>query len=57
MGKVYLRLMISVKAMTGSPFGEYGCRNYHKNNFDQDVPDGGVIVEDKYGRKRVEKMK
>jgi len=56
MGKVYLRLMISVKAMRGGRFGEYGYLNYLKNNFDQDVREDEFIAEDKYGHKTVQKL-
>lgn len=31
-GKVFLRLMISIKNMTGGQFGEFGYLNYLKNN-------------------------
>ena len=49
MGQVYLRLMISVKNMSGGRFGEYGYLNYLKNNLGKDLPADEFIAEDKPG--------
>ena len=48
-GQVYLRLMISVKSMSGGVFGEYGYLNYLKNNLGQHVDNGKIVAEDKFG--------
>ena len=53
-GKVYLRLMISVKAMSGGRFGEYGYLNYLKNNLATDIGEGEFIMEDKFGSKTIQ---
>lgn len=50
-GQVYLRLMISVKKMSGGRMGEYGYLNYLKNNLDERVGDEEFITEDKFGNK------
>lgn len=52
-GEVYLRLMTSVKNMSGGRWGEYGYLNYLKNNLGQDVGEKEFIAEDKFGRKTV----
>ncbi len=47
--QVFLRLMLSIKNMSGGRFGEFGYLNYLKNNFADDRPEDGFIVEDKFG--------
>ena len=51
---VMLRIIISVKNMTGGPFGPYGYLNYVKNNLHPDAVDsvGGHIIETKDGKKK-----
>lgn len=50
-GQVFLRLMISIKKMSGGKLGEFGYLNYLKNNlFDTDLEDQ-FIIEDKFGNK------
>jgi hypothetical protein len=49
-GQVFLRLMISVKKMSGGRMGEYGYLNYLKNNLEEDRGNE-VVVEDKFGNK------
>ena len=54
--KVMLRIIISVKKMTGGSFGAYGYLNYVKNNLHPDVVGndvGGHIIETKGGKKKV----
>ena len=53
--KVMLRIIISVKKMTGGSFGPYGYLNYVKNNLHPDVEDSfdGYIIETKDGKKKV----
>ena len=55
-GQVYLRLMISVKSMSGGRFGEYGYLNYLKNNLGQRIGDDEFIAEDKFGDKITHKL-
>ncbi len=52
---VMLRIIISVKKMTGGPFGPYGYLNYVKNNLHPDVVDNidGHIIETKDGKKEI----
>lgn len=50
-GEVYLRLMISVKKMTGGRWGDYGYLNYLKNNLGQSLSDKEFISEDKFGNR------
>jgi len=50
-GQVFLRLMISVKKMSGSRFGEFGYLNYLKNNLGNMNSRGQFIAEDKFGNK------
>jgi hypothetical protein len=50
-GKIYLRLMISLKNMSGGRMGNYGYLNYLKNNLNEPLPDRDVIIEDKFGNK------
>ncbi len=50
-GQVFLRLMVSVKNMTGGRMGEFGYLNYLKNNLGKRNKDEGVVVEDKFGYK------
>jgi len=56
-GQVYLRLMISVKAMRGGQFGEYGYLNYLKNNLGPDLPADEIVTEDKFGNKIRQKLR
>lgn len=53
-GTVMLRIIISVRNMTGGPFGPCGYLNYVKNNLHPDVVDtiGGHIIETKDGKKK-----
>ena len=54
--KVMLRIIISVKKMTGGPFGSYGYLNYVKNNLHPDVMGddvGGHVIETKDGKKKI----
>lgn len=50
-GQVFLRLMISVKKMSGGRFGEFGYLNYLKNNLGNMNLNGQFIAEDKFGNK------
>ena len=50
-GQVYLRLMISVKKMSGGRMGEYGYLNYLKNNLGESLGDEEFITEDKFGNR------
>jgi len=51
-GQVFLRLMISVKKMSGGRFGEFGYLNYLKNNLgNMNSNRGQFIAEDKFGNK------
>ena len=50
-GQVFLRLMISIKKMSGGRMGEYGYLNYLKNNLGEGDMQGKYIVEDKFGNK------
>lgn len=54
-GQVFLRLMISVKNMSGGRMGEFGYLNYLKNNLGGRGENDGVVVEDKFGRKTIRK--
>ncbi len=56
-GQVFLRLMISIKMMSGGQFGEFGYLNYLKNNFENIDKDGQFIVEDKFGNKTLRTLK
>ena len=55
-GKVYLRLMISIRKMSGGRMGEYGYLNYLKNNLRAGPMDGEFIAEDKFGNKELRKL-
>ncbi len=56
-GQVLLRLMISVKKMSGSKFGEFGYLNYLKNNLgDSTLDKGQFITEDKFGNKILQQL-
>jgi hypothetical protein len=48
-GQVYLRLMISIKKMSGGRLGNKAYLNYLKNNLGASVPEDKFIVEDKFG--------
>src|SRR4030042_2593415 len=50
-GQVFLRLMISIKKMSGSRMGEFGYLNYLKNNLGNANLGETFIVEDKFGNK------
>jgi len=50
-GQVFLRLMISVKSMSGGRMGEFGYLNYLKNNLGRRDENEAVVVEDKFGKK------
>jgi hypothetical protein len=54
-GRVMLRIIISVNNMTGSQFGPYGYLNYLKNNLHPDVAGSidGHIIETKDGKKQI----
>jgi len=52
-GQVYLRLMISIKKMSGGRMGNKGYLNYLKNNLDEPIPEGKFVVEDKFGNKSI----
>jgi len=52
-GQVYLRLMISIKKMSGGRMGNKGYLNYLKNNLDASVPEDKFVVEDKFGNKSI----
>jgi len=56
-GHVFLRLMISVKNMSGGRMGEFGYLNYLKNNLGGRGENDEVVVEDKFGRKTIRKYK
>jgi hypothetical protein len=56
MGQVYLRLMISVRSMSGGRFGEYGYLNYLKNNLGGQLLGDECIIEDKFGNKMRHKL-
>jgi len=50
-GQVFLRLMISIKNMSGGRMGEFGYLNYLKNNLASKNLENHFIVEDKFGNK------
>jgi len=56
-GQVLLRLMISVKKMSGGRFGEFGYLNFLKNNLGNENLDGQFIAEDKFGTKTLHNSK
>jgi len=51
-GQVFLRLMISIKSMSGGRMGEFGYLNFLKNNLGNFGIEKGFIVEDKFGNKK-----
>lgn len=53
-GKIMLRLIISIKNMTGGKIGPYGYLNYLKNNMNTDGTSlaDGFILETKEGKKK-----
>ena len=55
-GQVFLRLMISIKKMSGGSMGEYGYLNYLKNNLGEGSMHGKYIVEDKFGNKITQRV-
>lgn len=50
-GQVFLRLMISIKNMSGGRMGEFGYLNYLKNNLGNTNLGETFITEDKFGNK------
>jgi len=50
-GQVLLRLMMSIKKMSGGIMGEFGYLNYLKNNFGKVSEGSQLVVEDKFGNK------
>ena len=56
-GQVFLRLMISVKKMSGGRFGEFGYLNYLKNNLGNKNLNGQFVAEDKFGTKTLHNNK
>lgn len=55
-GQVFLRLMISIKKMSGGRFGEFGYLNYLKNNLGDTNETPHFIAEDKFGNKTTEHL-
>ena len=56
-GQIFLRLMISVKHMSGGKFGEFGYLNYLKNNLGNiNLDKGQFITEDKFGNKIAQQL-
>ncbi len=55
MGKVILRMIISINNMTGGQFGAYGYLNFLKNNISADavIDFDGYIIETKDGKRTV----
>lgn len=56
-GQVFLRLMISIKSMSGGSLGEFGYLNYLKNNLTDKRPGNDFIVEDKFGNVTAHSLK
>ena len=54
--KIILRLMLSVKNISGGPFGPCGYLNYVKNNILHKAPDGHFIAEDMYGNRQLKEI-
>ena len=50
-GQIYLRLIISIKSMSGGVMGNKGYLNYLKNNLDPSLEKNQLIVEDRFGNK------
>jgi len=50
-GQVFLRLMISIKKMSGGRMGEFGYLNYLKNNLGNANLGETFMAEDKFGNK------
>ncbi len=57
MGQVYLRLMISIRKMSGGRLGNKSYLNYLKNNLDPSVSENIFIVEDESGNKSIHENK
>lgn len=55
-GQVFLRLMISIKKMSGGRMGEFGYLNYLKNNLGDLIDVNSLITEDKLGNKMVKSL-
>ena len=55
-GQVFLRLIISIKKMSGGRFGEFGYLNYLKNNLADTNETPHFIAEDKFGNKATEHL-
>jgi len=56
LGEVYLRLMMSVKNMSGGRWGDYGYLNYLKNNFAGGLAEDEFITEDMFGNKTTQRL-
>jgi hypothetical protein len=55
-GQIFLRLMHSVKQMSGGKMGEFGYLNFLKNNFNNPNDDGQIVIEDKYNSKTIKRF-
>ncbi len=55
-GEIFLRLMLSIKNMTGGSLGEFSYLNYLKNNLFADSSPNELIIEDKFGNKIKKKI-
>jgi len=55
-GQVFLRLMISVKNMSGGRMGEYGYLNFLKHNLRGRRKNEGFVIEDKFGVRITKKL-
>ena len=56
-GQVFLRLMVSIKNMSGGRMGEYGYLNYLKNNLGETKGGSDIIIEDKFGTRNAHQLK
>lgn len=56
LGEVYLRLMMSVKNMSGGRWGDYGYLNYLKNNLGLGPGEDEFITEDMFGNKMTQRL-
>lgn len=56
-GQVFLRLMISIKTMSGGRMGEFGYLNYLKNNLGNAYLGETFIVEDKFGNNTSKRLR
>lgn len=55
-GEVYLRLMMSVKNMSGGRWGDYGYLNYLKNNLAGGLGEDEFLTEDMFGNKMIRRF-